>query len=605
MFRKLIAEWNKPFAALLLLTAILVSLFLVNGPPKAADVPDEERLLGREPPVFRDVAEQAGVAFKHSRDYSFFNLGGGAAAGDFNRDGWLDIYVTNSRGPNALYRNNGDGTFTDIAQAAGVADGLGKGHGAAWGDYNNDGLLDLYVANWGTSKLFRNNGIATFTDVTIEAGVGDPGPDYRTTGVAWGDFDQDGFLDLIVVRHINSSAEQFMPTGIQASLLNRCRTEEFFRNPRLPRGVTMMEPNALENHPELRRDFSIAARPLTLYHNNGDGTFSDVTRFLGDGSVYPNNLMGAGFKPSFVDFNDDGRPDIYVVNDLGLEDYPNVLWRNDGPDSSGSWKFTDVSAMTRTNVAMYGMGLAVGDYKNEGHLDFYITDMGASRFLENQNGLFQDVTGETGTGRGVIPENGAVHDSIGWGATFADFDNDGWLDLYYVAGYLDSDPCMNLPNQPNAVFVNRGDGSFVDVSKASKANDPGIGREVIAADFNGDGLIDLYVVNIGSLDGNLGTARLFLNSSKPENHWLDVRVEGTRSNRAAVGAKVIVTAGGVARVQYVGLSQGHMSQSVTPVHFGLGKATQADSVEVRWPSGIVQNFTDVPVDHILTVIESP
>jgi len=196
-----------------------------------------------------------------------------------------------------------------------------------------------------------------------------------------------------------------------------------------------------------------------------------------------------------------------------------------------------------------------------------------------------------------------VNDSIGWGATFADLDNDGWLDLYYVAGYLDSDPCMNLPNQPNAVFMNKGDGTFVDVSKASKANDAGIGREVIAADFNGDGLIDLYVVNMGTLDGKPGTARLYLNSYRSENHWLDIRAQGTRSNRAGVGAKVTVTSGGITRVQYVGLSQGHMSQSVTPAHFGLGRAAKVDSIEIRWPSGTVQRITDVATDQVLSLIE--
>jgi hypothetical protein len=254
---------------------------------------------------------------------------------------------------------------------------------------------------------------------------------------------------------------------------------------------------------------------------------------------------------------------------------------------------------------MFGMGLAAGDYDNDSDLDFYVTDIGASRFFENRAGLFEDVTERTGTGRGRIPENGEVDLSIGWGAAFADFDNDGWLDLYMTAGQIDSDPCSNLPHQPNALFVNKGDGSFADVSSASGTNDAGTGREPVPADFNNDGRVDLFVVNMGNMEGQAGVSRLFLNADESGNHWLQVRLMGVGGNLWAVGARVAVTVDGITSVQFVGLGQGHMSQSVVPVHFGLGEAEQVDLIEVRWPDGAVQSLRNVAADQLLVVQQGP
>lgn len=513
---------------------------------------------------FIDVASSAGVDLRHTRDESFFNLGGGAAVGDYNTDGLLDIYVTNSAGANALYRNNGDETFTDVAKAAGLDDPLGKGNGAGWGDYDNDGDLDLFVANYGSSKLFRNHGDGSFVDVTMEAGVGDPDDEYRTTGVTWGDYNMDGNLDLLVVRHISEADDPLF---------------------------------------ELR-DFPNAVRPLALYRNSGNGTFTDVTWLLGDTDVYPTNVKGAGFKPSFLDYDNDSDSDIYIVNDFGYENYPNVLWRNDGPGAAGEWGFTDVSAASGTDVAVFGMGLALGDYDNDGDLDLYITDCGASEFLENQgDGTFVNVTEKTRTGRGVISGVDFPNLSIGWGAVFADLDNDGLLDLYLTAGLIDSDPKINPQDQPNALFVNNGDGTFSDVSHLTGADDPGIGREVAYADFNNDGLIDLFVVNMGKLDGTPGIARLFKNTSDTTNHWLRIKTIGSASNRDGIGTRITVTADGVTRIREMGASQGHQSHSVVPVYFGLGPANRADFVRLDWPSGVIQTFTNVPVDQLWTVIE--
>lgn len=518
---------------------------------------------------FTERGNEAGVAFQHFRDDAVINLGGGTASGDYNGDGFLDIYVTNSAGPNALYRNDGTGHFIDVASILGVDDPQARGYGVGWGDYDNDGDLDLFVASFGASKLFRNRGPRAtepgFDDVTEMAGVGDPDDEHRTTGVSWGDYDHDGYLDLLVVRHVDE-----------------------------PGGNLPLDTEGLAK----------ASRPLALYHNMGDGTFQNVTALLGSAAAYPGPVRGAGFKPSFIDFDNDGDLDIYVVNDFGSAHHPNVLWRNDGLDDSGAVTFTDVSKESGTDLSMFGMGLATGDYDNDGDLDIYLTDIGANEFLENQgDGTFINRTEQTGTGRGSIPENWFDDRSISWGTVFADFDNDGLLDLYSVAGHMDNDPCFNMLNQPNALFANQGDGSFSDRSKASGADDPGVGRGVAHGDFNNDGRIDLFVANLGYSDGTPGTARLFENTTGNSNHWLDVKVVGTTSNRDGIGARIKITTSQGVQVREMGASQSHMSHSVVPVHFGLGLAGGAATVEVSWPSGQVQIIRGVPADQTLTVIE--
>ena len=517
------------------------------------------------PVTFREQAKQAGVAFQHTRDEAAINLGGGVAAGDYNGDGHLDLYITNSAGPNGLFRNVGNGTFTDVAASAGVDDPDATGYGAGWADYDNDGDLDLYVANFGASRLFRNDGDGSFADVTAPSGVADPDGDHRTMGVAWGDFDGDSFLDLLIVRHL-------MEIGGKLAL----DTEGLAR----------------------------ASRPLALFHNQGDGTFTNATHLLSEDLEYPSPVKGAGFKPAFLDYDNDGDSDIYIVNDFGSANYPNVLWRNDGRDASGDVIFTDVSEQSGTDLEIFGMGLAVGDYDNDGDFDFYMTDIGEGKFLKNLgDGSFANATQSTGTGRGSIPENWFDSMSVGWGTVFADLDNDGRLDLYAVAGQMDNDPCFNMEHQPNALFVNTGDGAFADVSGASGADDPGTGRGVAHGDFNGDGLLDLFVVNIGALDGEPGTSRLFVNTSENGNNWLRVVTRGTESNRFGIGAKLLLAVGGLTQIREVGASQSHMSNSVVPAHFGIGNAETVDSLEVHWPSGRIQRLEDIPVNQELTIVE--
>ena len=521
----------------------------VVGPPIATDI------------RFDDTTLESGVDFQHAHVKASVPAGVGVAAGDYNGDNLLDIYITNPSGPNSLYRNNGDGTFSDVAAAAGVSVPTPTGNGAGWADYDNDGDLDLFAAGFGaTSQLFRNDGDGTFTDVTEGGGLDDQQDSYNTTGVAWGDYDSDGDLDLLVVRHFSDPLLEPVYTGVPTEIV----------------------------------------RPLGLYRNNGDGTFANVTELLGNPTITGGNVKGVGFKPGFMDYDSDGDVDIYVVNDHGHEFYPNVLWRN---ESNGT--FTDVSLTSGTNIGLYGMGLAVGDHDNDGDLDFFFTDIGPSVFLDNRgDGTFENKSVEAGTGRGFIEEaDSKLSYSSGWGAEFADLDNDGLLDLYVVAGYLLGSPLPTAAYEPNAVFLNNGDGTFADVSSQTGADDTGVGRGVVAADFDVDGRIDLFVVNLVHKNGDPGIARLFRNTTVTSNRWLEFKLVGSTSNTFGLGARIKVTAGGITRVRDMGTSGGHMSHSVVPVHFGLGAATRAETVEIRWPSGTVQTLTDVPVDQLLTVTE--
>jgi hypothetical protein len=247
---------------------------------------------------------------------------------------------------------------------------------------------------------------------------------------------------------------------------------------------------------------------------------------------------------------------------------------------------------------MFGMGLAVGDYDNDGDLDMYITDIGDNELLRNENGSsFTNQKQAAGVGRGEV-EGGR---NVGWGAGFADFDNDGWLDLYAVAGYLDTDPVPAA--QPNALFVNRGNGTFDDRSAGCGADDAGTGRGLELADFDNDGRMDLFVCNLGDEQGNPGIAGLFVNVSTTTNNWLAIKTVGTLSNRDGVGTRVEVVAGGVRRIREVGSSQSHMSHSAVPVHFGLGSASRAETVTLRWPSGQVQTLSDVAANQRIVVVE--
>ena len=538
-------------------------------------------------PVFRDATLESGVDFLHHKsEADFVDVGAGVIVLDFNNDGFQDIYITNSEGPNALYRNNGDGTFIDVAVAAGVDDPQSEGNGGCAADYDNDGDMDLYVTNFGFSKLFRNDNGRAFTHAT-DTGLEDSDRVHRSMGCAWGDYDRDGFLDLIVVRHVH---------------------KKNFKQP-----------------PDLQ-ELVDALDHLVLYRNNGDGTFANVTALLGDPEDPTNagpcslitpsslpgrresvgNIWGAGFQPGWMDFDNDGDLDLYVVNDFGAAVRPNVLWRNDGQGADGKWIFFDVSTCVPGSgaaVPMFGMGLAVGDYNLDGFLDLFITNIHNNVLLNNNgDGLtFTDATSEAGAGAGVV---GGM-DRVAWGTVFFDYDNDGDEDLYLVSGHLQGSEAPNPEEQPNVLLRNdlRGDlrndgkGAFTDVSPASGADDPGIGRGGAFLDYNNDGCLDLFVANLRQ------KARLFENLCNSGNNWLVIRPVGAISNRDGIGARITVVAGGTTQTREVSAGASYMGQNMLEAHFGLGTAELADSVSIRWPSGRVQTLTNVTVNRRLIIVE--
>ncbi len=511
----------------------------------------------QSPPLFTDITAQAGALLRHvpNPEDEELTFGNGVAFEDYDKDGFLDIYVTNQIGGNALFHSNRDGTFTDRAAEAGVDLPAALSNGVAFADYDNDGYRDLYVLNFGPNMLFQNTGDGTFTDVTAIAGVGHPG---RGMSAAWGDYDLDGHLDIYLTNHYSQlkTDASHIRTG----------------------GDPKSDP--------LARD--------VLYHNNGDGTFEDVTRLLGmDGMK-----TATGFAASFVDYDYDGDSDIYLVNDIfiGLAYEGNVLWRNDGPDGDGGWTFTEVTDASGADAALSGMGLAVGDYDNDGFEDLFMSNI-RRPFLYHNNGdgTFEDVTDRAGVGHSNIDNGNAVS----WGVAFIDYDNDGWLDAYLNTGNLrdlgdsaESDPLL----QPNVLFRNNRDGTFTDVSGLSGADSPDRARVLAYGDYDNDGYLDLYVGNYGS------PTALYRNEGRG-NNWLAITTEGTVSNRDGIGAKVRVTANGITQLREVRSGAGYGSGSEIGAYFGLERSAQADVVEITWPSGLVQTLYNVPANQKLHVIE--
>ena len=529
--------------------------------------PQPERF---DQPVFQDVSVGAGIDFQHERRrMDAVDVGAGAVVLDFDGDGHQDIYVTSNDSPNELYRNNGDGTFTDVAAQSNVDDkGGGTANGGCAGDYDNDGDADLYVSHFGPSRLYRNNGDGTFSKAT-NRGLGGVKDLERTMGCAWGDFDSDGFLDLVVVNH----------TRVTGDLYIFGHSVEEVRQ----------DPNFLALHD-----------PLILYQNHGDGSFEDVSHLLGDMSGPSldgplGNMFGSGFQPGWLDYDDDGDADLYVVNDLGDQIQPNVLWRNDGRAPDGSWSFTDVSESSGAGVEMFGMGLAVADYNLDGLLDIFVTNIGENVLLRNRgaDGGFSIATVEAGAGVGSAPDG----QRVAWGTFFFDYDNDGDEDLYVVSGFLNAINVDNAADQPNVLLRNNGDGTFTNVSENSGADDPGVGRGGVYLDYDSDGCLDIFLTNLR------GRAHLLRNLCEWGNHWLQVTVEGTRSNRDGVGARITAVGDDLRMTREVAAGASQIGQNMLTAHFGLGKSEKVDSVIVRWPSGQVQVLENVVADQRITVRE--
>ncbi len=531
---------------------------------------------GRTIPQLTDVTQKSGITFKHlaapEKKYIVESMSGGVLIVDYDRDGWPDIYFTNSptvdmalkgeKARGALYHNNHDGTFTDVTAKAGIATPC-FAMGGAVADYNNDGWPDIYVTCLGGNVLYRNNGDGSFTDVTKQAGVADG---RWSTGAAFADYDGDGFVDLAVSNYVDFKLNDLPGFGKSPT----CKY----------RGIDVQcGPRGLKGAGD------------SLFHNNGDGTFTDVSKAAGMDD--PSGYYGLGMVWS--DFGNNGRPDLYVANDST----PNYLYRNEGHG-----KFTEIGLESGTAVSGDGseqgsMGVTVADYNHTGRFSIYVTNF-ADEFntLYKNNGSwdFLDVSYDAGVALASLPW-------VKWGDAFVDLDNDGWPDLIAVNGQVypqvDSLPSGARYRQPKNLFMNERNGTFCDAAQQAgpAMQEPRVSRGLAIADLDNDGNVDVV---IGDLDG---APMVLHNAGVPGTHWVSFELAGTKSNRLAIGARLTIVAGGMTQTDEVRSGGSYLSQNDLRVHFGLAGAKKIDSLEIRWPSGRVEHIGSLDADRFYAVLE--
>ncbi|HEY6448074.1 MAG TPA: CRTAC1 family protein [Acidobacteriaceae bacterium] len=544
------------------------------------------------PVLFDDIAAKAGLAKWRNvtgtpqKRVIIEAKGSGVCLLDYDHDGWLDIYLVNgstfdardgkaSPPHAALFRNNHDGTFTDVTEKAGVANDR-WGLGCAVGDYDNDGWPDLYVTNVGSNRLYHNNRDGTFTDVAENAGVTLAGssPDVTVdhTGATFGDYDGDGRLDLFVAGYIQFDFKNPPVAGSKSTKGSLCQY----------RGVNVMcGPRGLEGAGD------------HLFHNNGDGTFTDVS--VKAGVSDPNGYYGLGAV--FADVNNDGKPDLVVANDST----PNYLYINKGDGTFDDQSYMSGFALNQDGREVANMGLALGDYENNGHLDIVSTDFSDDYDLVFHNdgtGNFADLSYKTGIAAPTIP-------FVGFGDGFLDFDNDGWKDLLIVNGnvypQVDQHPDwgMSYAQRP-LLFRNLHTGTFelVQAVEGSGLAEVGVGRGAAFGDLFNDGKIDVVINNLD------GVPMLLRNVDADTNHWVELNlIGGPKSPRDAVGTTVYLTAGRLRQRGDVLSGGSYLSSNDMRVHFGLGQAASVDAVEIHWPDGKVENVRLPAVDRIFTIEE--
>jgi hypothetical protein len=511
---------------------------------------------------FQEISKEIGLNFIHSiGDDELKNIvessGGGAAFLDFDQDGFVDIYVCNGTWNNGLsreekpakpshnhlYRNLGNGTFTDVTEKAGVG-GPWYSMGVTIGDINNDGFPDIFLSNYGQNVLLQNHGNGTFKDITKQAGV--EGGDMLSVGAAWLDYDNDSFLDLYVGNYLTYDPDYkyyYAPDGFPG-------------------------PMAYDSQPDI------------LYHNNGDGTFKDVTTEMGivdtDGRA-----MGVGA----ADYDNDGFTDIYVANDHTV----NYLWHNEGGK-----KFTDRGTMSGTGFGQAGeatvsMSVDFADYNGDELLDMFISDDTYCSLYENLgNGIFSDKSYISGI-------SVAAGQFVGWSSSFLDYDNDGDADIFKTNGAL-----KHLYGQEDQMFENIGGGKFDDVSVklGSYFTQEYVGRGSCIADYDNDGDPDIFIVNLN------GECKFLRNNKGNQSNWILLKLVGKTSNRDGIGAKIRLTSNGKVQTAFKKTTTGYLSQGDPRIHFGLGKNDKIDKIEISWPSGKQQVLTDVKINQILTIEES-
>ena len=526
-------------------------------------------------PQLTDILSKTGIKFVHvaapEKKYIVESMSGGVLLLDFDRDGWQDIYFPNAptvemvlkgeRSRSALYRNNRDGTFTDVTERSGVGY-PGFGMGGAVGDYNNDGWPDIYVTCLGGNVLYRNNGDGTFTDVTKSAGVADG---RWSAGAAFGDYDSDGYLDLFVVNYVDFKFNDLPGFGSLPS----CKF----------RGIDVQcGPRGLKGAGD------------SLFRNNGDGTFTDVTKRVGVED--PSGFYG--MQVVWSDFGNRGRLDAYVANDSTA----NFLYRNDDP------KFTDVGLLSGTAVSGDGseqgsMGVAIGDYTHSGRFSIFVTN-----FVDEYNVLYRNDGDHNFTDASFTAKVAQVsRPYVGWGTGFFDLDNDTWLDLLVVNGHVY--PQMDQISsglgykQSKLLHMNRGNGTFCDASSMAGPAllEKRASRGAAFGDLDNDGHVDVVV---GDLDDAPSILR---NGGGDGNSWITLELGAVKGSPLAIGARVKVVAGGITQIEEVRSGGSYLSQNDLRVHFGLGKAAKADLIEIRWPSGRVETLRDVVADKFHAVLE--
>jgi hypothetical protein len=548
-----------------------------QGPPPAAKT--EPVAAEATPGRFIDVTQKLGVHFKHeasptSKKYLLETMGSGVALFDYDNDGRLDIFFANGAriddpmlkgaipkkdGPkywNRLYHQKADGTFEDVTEKAGVA-GAGYSTGVAVGDYDNDGFDDLFVAGYGHSTLYHNNGDGTFTDVTASAGVAGSG---WATSAAWVDYDNDGRLDLVVARYMEWDFDDIYCGHHEEGFRSFC-------------------------HPDLFKPASVL-----LYHNDGNGKFSEVASKAGM------DKPGKGLGLAIADYDHDGWTDILLANDS----IPEFLFHNKG---NGTFEEVGVASgvgLDGSGGTFAGMGVDFEDFNNDGWPDVIITDLANQKYALYTNAgdaTFDYATSTTGLGAISL-----LHSA--WGVRFMDYDNDGWKDLFVVQSHVMdtiqvNEPHLRYRESPLLLWNERGK-KFVDVSAESGDlfQQKWAARGMAVGDIDNDGKLDVVVTE------NDGPAWILHNQTPTHNHWITLKLVGVKSNKDGIGARIKITTAAGDQYATVSTAGSYESSSDKRAHFGLGSANVVIQAEIRWPSGVVQVLKNLPADQILTVTEA-
>jgi len=557
---------------------VLVAPLIAQSPPKNHPAPASRKTVAPASAIaFEDILKQSKIDFtlKNSvspNRFSIETMTGGVAVFDYDNDGLLDLFFTNGAEipslektnpaySNRLFHNNGNGTFTDVTTESGLA-GIGYSMGVAAGDYDNDGFVDLYVTGVNHNQLFHNNGDGTFTDVTAKAGVPGTVPGHGKTWAVtagWFDYNNDGKLDLLVVNYLDYDIKT-APT---------CRTENL---------ASYCSPN----------DFH--ALPNILYRNNGDGTFTDVS-IPSHIAQYLNKGMGV----AFADYDDDGFTDIFISNDT----FPNLLLHNNGDGTFTDEAATAGVAYNEMGKTVAGMGADFRDLNNDGRPDIFHTALFGDSFPLYKNlgnHQFEDITSASGL-------TASTSRLTAWSAGIYDFDNDGFKDIFTAnAEILDNSTAVQHRPYllPNSLFRNLGNFTFADVGATAGpgVTIPAAHRGAAFGDFNNDGKIDITVAILN------GAPEILINRTANHNHWIILNLIGVQDNRDGLGTKVRITTAHGSQYNQATTAVGYNSSSDKRVHFGLGDATVIDRIELSWPTGVKQILTNIKADQVLTIKEA-